>query len=133
MTNATRDGRWYAVVADDDDDWRSLVSMALRDAGFQVCEACDGEELLARYAALRVLTGQHVVVVSDIGMPGLDGVAATAELRNASEEVPILLVTGERSPRVLTAAHAAGATLVIAKPVDRGELVRAVRQLCSNH
>jgi CheY-like chemotaxis protein len=125
----TNDG-WYALVADDDDDWRSLVAATLRRAGFQVCEACDGEELLERFAALRVLTPKHVVIVSDIAMPGRDGVSATLQLRNASTEVPIVLVTGEGSPFTLHAARQAGATLVMRKPVDRNDLLRAVQSVC---
>lgn len=125
----TGDG-WYALVADDDDDFRALASRALRRAGFQVCEARDGEELVERFSALRVLTNQQVVVVSDIAMPGRDGVTATAVLRNASPELPILLITGESNPGVLRAAQTAGATLVLAKPVDGITLVERVRTLC---
>ena len=64
----------YVLVADDD-------ASVLRRAGLQVCEACDGEELLERYQALRVLASDGLVVVSDIGMPGRDGISATGELR----------------------------------------------------
>jgi len=125
----TGDG-WYALIADDDDDFRLLAARALRRAGFQVCEARDGEELVERFAALRVLTQRHVVVVSDIAMPGRDGVTATAVLRNASPELPIVLVTGESDPMVLRAAKTAGASLVVAKPVDGITLVERVRTVC---
>jgi CheY-like chemotaxis protein len=130
MADETRGDGWYALIADDDDDFRLLAARALRRAGFQVCEARDGEELVERFAALRVLTDQHVVVVSDISMPGRDGVTATAVLRNASPGLPIILVTGESSPGILRAAHTAGATLVLAKPVDGITLVERVRTLC---
>jgi CheY-like chemotaxis protein len=121
---------WYALIADDDDDFRALAARALRRAGFQVCEARDGEELVERFSALRALTNQQVVVVSDISMPGRDGVTATAVLRNAAPALPILLVTGESSPTVWRAAETAGATLVLAKPVDGVTLVESVRTLC---
>lgn len=121
---------WYALVADDDDDFRILVATALRRAGYQVCEARDGEELVERYTALRVLTKQHVVVISDIGMPGRDGVAATASLRSACADVPILLVTGERSEHVLIAARAAGANEVLSKPVDGLKIIETLRNMC---
>jgi CheY-like chemotaxis protein len=130
MADENEGGCWYALIADDDDDFRSLAARALRRAGFQVCEARDGEELVERYSALRVLTSQHVVVVSDISMPGRDGVSATAHLRHSAPELPILLVTGESSPTVLRAAATAGATLVLAKPVDGITLVERVRTLC---
>ncbi|MDB4990439.1 MAG: hypothetical protein JWN04_5617 [Myxococcaceae bacterium] len=130
MLDEVKSEGWYALVADDDDDFRTLVSGALRRAGYQVCEARDGEELIERYAALRVLTRQHLVVVSDIGMPGRDGVTATASLRLASADVPILLVTGERSPHILRDARAAGANVVLSKPVDGPTIVAALRRIC---
>lgn len=123
------DNGWYALIADDDDDWRSLVALTLRRAGFRVVEACDGEELIHRYAALSILESRHVVVVSDIAMPGCDGVSATQWVRNASEEVPIVVVTGERSARVLAAAKAAGATLVMAKPLACAALLEAIESV----
>jgi CheY-like chemotaxis protein len=130
MVDELQAHRWYALVADDDDDFRTLVSAALRRAGYQVCEARDGEELVERYAALRVLTRQHLVVVSDIAMPGCDGVSATASLRTSSAEVPILLVTGESSPGILRAARSAGATAVLEKPIDGPTIVEALRTMC---
>ncbi|MET0342214.1 MAG: response regulator [Polyangiales bacterium] len=122
---------WYALVADDDEDWRTLVSISLRRAGFQVCEACDGEELIHRFASLSALMSTHIVVVSDITMPGRDGVSATQQVRNASIDVPIILVTGERAPRILAAARDAGATLIMSKPIGCAELVEAVAALCA--
>ncbi len=130
MTDEGAGGGWYALIADDDDDFRLLAARALRRAGFQVCEARDGEELVERYAALRALTNQHLVIVSDISMPGRDGVTATAVLRHSAPDLPILLVTGESSPAVWRAAETAGATMVLAKPVDGITLVERVRTLC---
>ncbi|MDB4975767.1 MAG: hypothetical protein JWN48_4108 [Myxococcaceae bacterium] len=130
MSDAISGDSWYALVADDDDDFRMLVSTALRRAGYQVCEARDGEELIERYAALRVLTRQHLVVVSDIAMPGRDGVTAAASLRHGNADVPILLVTGESSPSVLREAHASGANRVLSKPVDGVTIVETLRSIC---
>lgn len=124
-------GCWYALVADDDDDWRSLVAVNLRRAGFRVVEARDGEELMSRYSSMSVLPKEHLVVVTDISMPGCDGVAATQWVRKVSKDVPIVWVTGERTERVLGAAHAAGATLVMSKPVACSALVAAVTSFAS--
>jgi CheY-like chemotaxis protein len=119
----------YVLVADDDDDARGFVASVLRRAGLQVCEACDGEELLERYRALRVLAADGVVVVSDIGMPGCDGIRATGELRKASSEVPIVIVTAFEDPATSRLAYEAGADVVLIKPVGRETLLDAVRIL----
>jgi CheY-like chemotaxis protein len=117
---------WYALVADDDEDWRVLMATTLRRAGFQVCEANDGEELLQRFHALQSLHCQYLVVISDVNMPGTDGVAATEALRTASCDVPIVIITGNGSQETLDAAHRAGANCVLSKPVQGSALVDAV-------
>lgn len=120
---------WYALVADDDEDWRTLMAATLRRAGFQVCEATDGDELLSRFAALQSLHFRYLVVVSDVNMPGTDGVEATELLRGASGDLPILIVTGNASPEILDAARKAGANRVLAKPLASSSLIRAVREI----
>jgi CheY-like chemotaxis protein len=119
----------YVLVADDDDDARGFVASVLRRAGLQVCEACDGEELLERYRALKVLASDGLVVVSDIGMPGCDGISATGELRKASAELPIVIVTAFEDPSTSKLAYEAGADVVLIKPVGRETLLDAVRIL----
>jgi CheY-like chemotaxis protein len=117
----------YVLVADDDDDARAFLALVLRRAGLRVCEACDGEELLERYHALQVLSGDGLIVVSDVGMPGCDGILATGELRKASPELPIVIVTALEDPRTSREAYAAGADLVLIKPVGRETLLDAVQ------
>lgn len=119
----------YVLVADDDEDARDFVANVLRRAGLHVCEACDGEELLERYKSLRVLAADGLIVVSDVGMPGCDGISATGELRKASADVPIVIVTGFEDAATSRQAYAAGADLVLIKPVRRDTLLDAVRIL----
>jgi CheY-like chemotaxis protein len=117
-------GMRSALVADDDDDSRMLLATVLRRAGFNVIEASDGNELIARYADMSA-SSVPTVVVSDIGMPGCDGISATQKLRSESL-VPIVLVTAFEDPETLQSARSAGADLVLFKPVDAASLVRAV-------
>jgi CheY-like chemotaxis protein len=126
--SAAQVGEWYALVADDDDDWRTLVCATLRRAGFQVCEARDGDELLQRYQALQALRCRYLVIVSDLNMPGTDGLTACETLRSSSSEIPIVIITGNESPEVLEAARVAGANFVLSKPIGGPALVDAVRQ-----
>lgn len=119
----------YVLVADDDDDAREFLASVLRRAGLQVCEARDGEELLERFRALQVLAADGLLVVSDVGMPGCDGILATGELRRASKHVPIVIVTGFEDATTARQAYEAGADLVLIKPVGRETILDAVQIL----
>src|SRR5689334_13049194 len=116
---STDQAAWYALVADDDDDSRALVAAILRGAQFSVCEASNGEELLERYHALNLLTDQRVLVVSDIEMPGMDGLAAAKELRTLSAHIPIVIVSGFTDEDTACAARIAGVNEVMPKPVSK--------------
>ena len=117
----------YVLVADDDDDARGFLAAVLRRAGLKVCEACDGEELLERYHSLLLLSTDGLIVVSDVGMPGCDGILATGELRKTSPSVPIVIVTAFEDPATSRQAYEAGADLVLIKPIGRDTLLDAVQ------
>lgn len=127
--SAEHDPLPYVLVADDDEDARGFVAGVLRRAGMNVCEACDGEELLERYKSLQVLASDGLIVVSDVGMPGCDGILATGELRRTSPNVPIVIVTAFEDAATSRQAYEAGADLVLIKPVRRDTLLDAVRIL----
>lgn len=117
---------WRVLIADDDEDSRLLLAAWFRRAGFEVAEAVNGEELLDSFAKD---TQGRTIVVSDIGMPVLDGIAATTAVRRASTRTPILLVTAFGDERTLRSARDAGADRVFVKPLDLASLLRATMQL----
>jgi CheY-like chemotaxis protein len=127
MGTMQAEGSWFALVADDDDDTRHLIAQALRRAQLHVCEACDGDELLSRYDALDALGSLRLLVVSDIDMPGHNGLEVARTLRHAGVRGPIVLVTGLNGPEVRDAARAAGADIVLTKPVDPAKLIETVQ------
>lgn len=117
---------WRVLVADDDEDCRLLMATWFRRAGFEVTEAVDGAHLLDSFAKD---PGGRTIVVSDIGMPGVDGIAATEAVRRASTRTPILLVTAFGDERTLQSARRAGANRVFMKPIDLGRLLQAAMDL----
>lgn len=118
-----------ALVADDDDDMRTLLAASLRRVGFQVIEASDGEQLVDLFSALwSDDPSQRLVIVSDIGMPVRDGLEATRIMKATAPRVPVILVTAFSDVATLQAARDAGATHVILKPVDRAAFVQAALQ-----
>lgn len=118
---------WLALVADDDDDMRALVSVALLRAGFEVLEVPNGRLLVEAFEALSEGDRARALVISDIGMPEMDGIAATRVLRAQSPGLPILLITAFADRSTCARARAAGATEVSFKPLDLEAVVRQAR------
>jgi DNA-binding NarL/FixJ family response regulator len=107
-------------VADDHGFIRAGVDAVLRGTPFQVvATAASGEEALAAIE-------QHnpAVVLLDINMPGLNGVAALEALREKGDERPVVLLTAEITDRQLMAVMRAGVQGIVSKDGAESELSR---------
>lgn len=100
---------------------RMLTADHLRDAGFHVVEAVNGDEAIAILSA-----GASIdVVLSDVRMPGAtDGLALLAFVRRALPDLPVIITSGHLEPGL---AVAAGATKFIPKPCNLDELADGLR------
>ena len=114
-----------ALVIDDDDDIRALMRRALERAGFVVTDFADAESLIAAQGQLLPAD----VLVSDIGLPGIDGIEVCASAMRWWPGVPVILVTAFRDEELLHRAHAAGAQRILTKPLDVGALALQARAL----
>lgn len=116
------------LVADDDEDMRSLVVEALRLDGYQVVEARDGAELLdyLRGALADPTHARPDVVVTDVLMPKLSGLGVLDALHRAAWNVPVILMTAMGDDSVHTLARRLGAVCVLRKPLDVDDLRTAV-------
>lgn len=117
--------RLRALVVDDDDDIRLLICRALQRVGFEVRDFSDGESLIAQPAEL----AQAHVVISDIGLPGVDGIDVCTSLRRYFPELPVILVTAFRDEALEHRAHAAGARQIMTKPLNIGQLAEQAFRL----
>lgn len=111
------------LVVDDDSAVRSLLRRGLTLAGYAVDLAVDGQEALT---AAR--ERQPDLVVLDVMMPGLDGMAVCRELR-ARGEVPILMLTAKRTISDRVEGLDSGADDYLVKPFALEELLARVRAL----
>ena len=102
------------LVVDDDPTARLLMRAALQKTGFQVRLAVDGADALRQFAE-----DSFDLVMLDVDMPGMSGMAVCAALRaQGSEHLPIVMVTGMDDVMSVEAAYEAGATDFIAKPIN---------------
>jgi len=111
------------LVIDDDASLRYTLEAVLSDAGLTVEVQDGGEAGLAAFEA----RGADVVL-TDLAMPGMDGMKVLESLRALDPGVPVLMLTAHGSERVAVAAMKAGAHDYIPKPFDPDELVLSVRR-----
>ena len=116
------------IVADDHHVVRAAISALLsRITGFEVVgEAADGAELIALVAKLA-----PDIVLTDISMPGMNGIDATAHIREHHPQVQVLILSMSEQPHVVKRAVASGAHGYIMKGATTIELEQAVRGVMS--
>ena len=114
------------LVVDDDDKMRRLIKTILERRGHQVSEARDGLEGLARFDQSR-----PDLVVTDMVMPGIGGLALVAELQRQPSPPKILMVSGKRfRPEDEWSALASrGLVGFVEKPFTPAELAHSVHAL----
>jgi two-component system chemotaxis response regulator CheY len=116
------------LVVDDRADVRLSFMFMLEASGYLVTEAADGAEALA------VLARQHVdVVITDIYMPGMDGIAFIRLLRRTYGTKPfIIAMTGSDHLGLdvsIAAAREIGADVILRKPITRPQLIDAINRV----
>jgi two-component system response regulator MprA len=112
------------LVADDDAAVRDSIDRALRGLGFGVGLAVDGVDALAK------LRGEsYDMLVLDVRMPNLDGIAVARSLRAAGNAVPILMLTARDAVSDRVTGLEAGADDYLVKPFALEELLARIRAL----
>jgi CheY-like chemotaxis protein len=103
------------LVVEDNEDTRYLMRLALERLGYRVCEAENGEEAIAVADRER-----PSAILMDISMPVLDGLKATARIREhpSMTTVPIIAVTAHQDTDLRAGAQASGFTAYVTKPID---------------
>jgi diguanylate cyclase (GGDEF)-like protein len=105
------------LVVDDEKLFRDMLGDVLARAGHVVRTAASADEALALAAADR-----YDLLVTDVVMPGMDGVALVREARRRDPELEAVAVTGQDDVRLAVDAMKAGCADFLTKPVDHGEL-----------
>lgn len=114
------------LIVDDSMTIRQMVAFTLQQAGMTVVEAADGQEALSKMAAQR-----FDLVITDLNMPKMDGIALIRELRRRTESkhTPVLMLTTESQAAKKQEGRAAGATGWIVKPFDPGKLLQVISRV----
>jgi DNA-binding NtrC family response regulator len=114
------------LIVDDDAALLEALptTLALRLVGVAVDCARDAK------AALELIRTRHYdLVMTDLKMPGLDGLALLRRIAHDAMGVPVVLMTGHGTPHLAHQARELGAVCFLEKPLDRDTLIRVIRDL----
>ena len=112
------------LVVDDDKNTRLLFQAILESENYTVYMASNGKE------AMEVMDQNHIdLVVLDIMMPKMDGYEFTKTLRQADNNIPILMVSAKQMPQDKKKGFLAGTDDYMAKPIDEEEMVLRIKAL----
>jgi two-component system chemotaxis response regulator CheY len=114
------------LVVDDSASVRQVVGIALKSAGYDVIEGCDGRDALAK------LTGQKVhLIISDLNMPHMDGITFLKSVKQlpAYRFTPVIMLTTESQEAKKREGQQAGAKAWVVKPFQPLQLLAAVEKL----
>jgi two-component system NtrC family sensor kinase len=111
------------LLVDDEEDLRDVLSIHLKDEGYEVITAADGEEGLRAFLKYR-----PAVVLTDIKMPGMDGIGLLAKIKEADPEAAVIMITGHGDIDLAIQSLKYQATDFITKPIGNDVLKIALER-----
>ena len=114
------------MIVDDSASLRQVVGIALRGAGYDVLEACDGRDALGK------LKGQKVhLMISDVNMPNMDGISFVKAIKQmpAYKFTPVVMLTTESQDSKKKEGQEAGAKAWVLKPFKPEQMIGVVQKL----
>ena len=112
------------LVVDDEEPIREIISSMLNAAGYKTRQACSGMEALAILSS----AGEFELLLSDLMMAELDGIALLERSKEKYPDMPVIMVTAVHDISVALAAIRNGAYDYLLKPFEREQLLAMVRR-----
>ncbi|HEX3886844.1 MAG TPA: response regulator [Phenylobacterium sp.] len=111
------------LLAEDDDSLRGFLARALERAGYEVTACADGEEAVA------VLDQDWDLLLTDIVMPGMDGIEVARQAAALHPELRIMFITGFAAVALAAGSQAPAGAKVLSKPIHLREIVSEVERM----
>lgn len=116
------------LIVDDEQHVRQLLSKVLRKEGYEIYTAADGIE------GLQVFQDNNIdVIISDIKMPGMDGIEFLHEVKSQQPDVGFILITAFATTETAIDAIKSGAQDYVTKPFDINEIINAVKKIVASN
>ncbi len=118
------DPRADVLIVDDETFIRQILARIVGREGYRVRQACDGHDALDRLSE-----ASCDIVISDIKMPNMDGIALLSEIQSRYPEISVILITAYAGKYSAEEALKAGADAFIAKPFKNVEIAETLREV----
>lgn len=114
------------LAVDDSVSIRQMLSFTLKNAGYEVIEASDGNEAISKLNLYQIS-----LIITDLNMPNLDGIGLIKQVRKspAHKFIPVLMLTTESHDEKKAEGKAAGATGWIVKPFKPEQLLAVIKKV----
>ncbi|MCP4329456.1 MAG: response regulator [Alphaproteobacteria bacterium] len=114
------------LVVDDEAEIRKTIRLQLEGTAFEIIEATNGEEAIETLGRENIL--EMNVIICDIRMPKINGIEAIAYFQQNYAGIPIIVLTGYPDVKLAVDLMRDGVVDYVVKPVEKSELVAAVRR-----
>jgi two-component system cell cycle response regulator CpdR len=111
------------LLAEDDDSLRGFLARALERAGYEVVACADGDEAAA------VLDQEWDLLLTDIVMPGMDGIEVARQAAALHPDLRIMFITGFAAVALAAGSQAPAGAKVLSKPIHLREIVSEVERM----
>lgn len=118
----------YIMVIDDSPTIRVSVELALKQLGFMIKQAENGQDALNKINELKSSGEEVVLCISDINMPVLNGIEFISEFRKVDKFTPVVVLTTEAEKDIIQRGKEAGASGWIIKPFQAEDLINVVKR-----
>jgi len=111
------------LLAEDDDSLRGFLARALERAGYEVTACADGDEAAAK------LGEEWDLLLTDIVMPGMDGIEVARQAAAIHPQLRIMFITGFAAVALAAGSQAPAGAKVLSKPIHLREIVSEVERM----
>jgi len=114
------------LLVDDDPNMRRLITLMFKSSKIQLEAAAS-----ARTALRKLKDNTYDIIISDLQMPEIDGIAFLKELKAAGHSIPVIIMSAYGLQKLADMALEAGAVMVLEKPIQKKILLKAVNKIIS--
>ena len=118
----------YILIIDDSPTIRVSVELAIKELGFPVKQAENGQDALDKIDEIKKGGDEIALCISDINMPVMNGIDFIIEFRKEDKFTPIVVLTTEAEKEMIQKGKSSGASGWIIKPFQADDLINVVKR-----